>query len=70
MSSVEPDFVYFAFLGFNARTSMLVGISPEVAQTIVQLAIDLTGVQTRSNLQAGFQPALALLNGAARVRLS
>lgn len=49
---------------------MLVGISPEVAQTIVQLAIDLTGVQTRSNLQAGFQPALALLNGAARVRLS
>jgi ribose transport system substrate-binding protein len=40
---------------------MLVGISPEIAQTIVQLGIDLTGLLTQSTLQAGLQYALQRL---------
>lgn len=38
--------------------SILVGISSEIAQTLVHLRIDLTGVETRSNLQAGIEHAL------------
>jgi anti-anti-sigma factor len=40
---------------------VLVGISPVVAQTIVALGIDLAGVVTRGNLQAGIAHALELL---------
>jgi len=38
--------------------SILVGISGEVAQALVHLQIDLSGVVTRSNLQAGIEYAL------------
>ncbi len=41
---------------------ILVGISPVVAQTIVQPGVDLGDVGTRSNLQAGISHALALMN--------
>ncbi len=40
---------------------ILVGISAEVAQTIVQLGVDLNDVTTRSNLQSGIEYALGLL---------
>jgi rsbT co-antagonist protein RsbR len=36
---------------------VLVGISPEVAQTIVQLGMDLSRIVTRSTLQAGIEYA-------------
>lgn len=38
----------------------LVGISPEIAQTLIHLGIDLNGIKTLSNLQAGLEAALAL----------
>lgn len=38
--------------------SILVGIRSEVAQALVHLQVDLTGVVTRSNLQAGIEYAL------------
>ncbi len=38
--------------------SILVGISGEIAQSLVHLQIDLSGVVTRSNLQAGIEYAL------------
>lgn len=38
--------------------SILVGISSEIAQTLVHLQVDLTAVVTRSNLQAGIEYAL------------
>lgn len=38
---------------------VLVGVSPEVAQTIVQLGIDLSAIAARSNLQEGLRYALA-----------
>ncbi len=37
---------------------MLVGISAEVAQTIVSMGVDLTGIATRANLQSGIEYAL------------
>ena len=37
---------------------LLVGISPEIAQTIVQLGIDLGGLLTQSTLQAGLDYTL------------
>lgn len=37
---------------------LLVGIKPEVAQTLVQLGVDLSNIVTRSNLQAGVAFAL------------
>jgi anti-anti-sigma factor len=37
---------------------VLVGISPEVAQTIVQLGLDLSRIVTRSTLQAGLEYAV------------
>jgi rsbT co-antagonist protein RsbR len=39
--------------------AMLVGIKPEVAQTLVQLGVDLSSIITRSNLQAGVAFALS-----------
>ncbi|MEO7911119.1 MAG: MHYT domain-containing protein [Roseiflexaceae bacterium] len=39
--------------------SVLVGVSPEVAQTLVQLGIDFGKLTTRSNLQAGVAYAVA-----------
>jgi len=46
-----------ALLGARA---VLVGVTPVVAQTVVQLGVDLSGVVTRSNLQAGIAYALGL----------
>jgi anti-anti-sigma factor len=42
--------------------SVVVGISPVVAQTLVQLGVDLSSIVTRNNLQAGISYALARLN--------
>jgi rsbT co-antagonist protein RsbR len=39
---------------------ILVGISAEVAQTIIQLGSDLSTITTRANLQSGVEAALAL----------
>jgi anti-anti-sigma factor len=39
--------------------TILVGIAPEVAQTIVQLGVDLGAFITRSNLQSGIEYAIA-----------
>jgi anti-anti-sigma regulatory factor len=39
---------------------ILVGISPVIAQTMVQLGVDLGDIVTRNNLQAGISYALAL----------
>jgi ribose transport system substrate-binding protein len=39
---------------------ILVGISPEVAQTIVQLGIDLSSIRTSSTLKDGLRAAMAL----------
>jgi rsbT co-antagonist protein RsbR len=41
---------------------ILEGISPQIAQTIVQLGMDLQSITTRSNLQAGFSLALSLMH--------
>jgi anti-anti-sigma factor len=41
---------------------VLVGITPEVAQTIVHLGVDLSGLVTMSTLQSGVRFALARLN--------
>ena len=40
---------------------VLVGIGPDVAQTIVELGVDLSGVITRSDLQGGIEYALQAL---------
>ncbi|MBN1484723.1 MAG: STAS domain-containing protein [Chloroflexia bacterium] len=40
---------------------ILVGIKPEVAQTVVNLGVDLSGIDTRSTLQAGVAHAIRLL---------
>jgi len=37
---------------------MLTGIQPQIAQTLVHLGVDLSGIQTRSSLQAGIATAL------------
>lgn len=39
---------------------VLVGIGPEIAQTIVQLGVDLSDITTRANLQAGIEYVLNL----------
>lgn len=39
---------------------ILVGISPEIAQTIVQLGVDLSDIVTRADLQSGVEYALGL----------
>ena len=41
---------------------MLVGIRPEIAQTIVALGIELKDFTTTSTLQRGMQEALKLTN--------
>lgn len=43
----------------GAKT-ILVGITPRVAQTIVELGVDLSSITTRSNLQGGVEYALRL----------
>ena len=43
-------------------TCILVGIRPEIAQTIVNLGIDLSKFPTKSSLRKGFQSALELTN--------
>ncbi|MCM2677037.1 STAS domain-containing protein [Alkalicoccobacillus plakortidis] len=43
-------------------TSILVGIRPEIAQTIVNLGIDLTKFPTKSTLQKGMEKALEMCN--------
>jgi rsbT co-antagonist protein RsbR len=43
-------------------TCILVGIRPEIAQTIVNLGIDLQKFPTKSSLRKGFQTALELTN--------
>lgn len=43
-------------------TCILVGIRPEIAQTIVNLGIDLGRLQTKSSLRKGFIKALELTN--------
>src|SRR5699024_6220631 len=43
-------------------TCILVGIRPEIAQTIVTLGIDLTKFPTKSSLKKGFQTALEITN--------
>ncbi|WP_181350150.1 RsbT co-antagonist protein RsbRA [Thalassobacillus sp. CUG 92003] len=43
-------------------TCILVGIRPEIAQTIVNLGIDLGKFPTKSSLRKGFQSALELTN--------
>lgn len=40
---------------------VLVGIGPEIAQTVMQLGVDLSDITTCSNLQAGFALALRRL---------
>lgn len=42
--------------------SMLVGIKPEVAQTLAKLGVDLSHVVTLGNLQEGIEMALSLTN--------
>jgi rsbT co-antagonist protein RsbR len=51
-------------LGCN---SILVGISPEIAQTLVGLGIDFSRIQTRATLQNGLQDALRQLNYSIRL---
>lgn len=43
-------------------TCILVGIRPEIAQTIVNLGIDLSNFPTKSSLRKGFQTALEITN--------
>lgn len=38
--------------------AMIVGISPEIAQTMVQLGLDLSAIATRADLQSGLEAAL------------
>lgn len=42
---------------------ILTGLSPEAARTLVEIGADLTGIDTRSNLQAGIARAMQLARG-------
>lgn len=42
--------------------SMLVGIKPEIAQTLVKIGVDLSHIVTLGNLQEGIEMALSLTN--------
>lgn len=42
---------------------ILTGLSPEVARTLVEIGADLTGIDTRSNLQSGIARAMQLARG-------
>lgn len=46
----------------TGATCILVGIRPEIAQTIVNLGIDLSKFVTKSSLQKGFKAALGMTN--------
>ncbi|WP_026370367.1 PAS domain-containing protein [Kallotenue papyrolyticum] len=48
-------------IGLLGATCVLVGISPEIAQTLVQLGIDLSSLVTLSDMQAGIAYAAARL---------
>jgi anti-anti-sigma regulatory factor len=48
--------------GLLGAQCVLVGITPEVAQTVVHLGVDLSALVTMSDLQSGVQFALAKLN--------
>jgi rsbT co-antagonist protein RsbR len=39
----------------------LVGVQPEIAQTLVGLGVDLRGIDTRSTLAEGLQMALGVV---------
>ncbi len=41
--------------------SIVTGLSPKVAQTVVELGVELTGITTCANLRAGLETALAML---------
>ena len=41
--------------------TVLVGLRPELAQTIVGLGVSLTGLKTRADLQSGMRAALATM---------
>ena len=41
---------------------VLTGVRPSIAQTLVHLGVDLSGIITRSSLAAGLQVALDILN--------
>jgi rsbT co-antagonist protein RsbR len=41
-------------------STILTGISPQVAQTMVQLGVDLSSMHTRANLEEGLELALDL----------
>lgn len=47
-------------------STILTGISPQVAQTMVQLGVDLSTMHTRANLEEGLELALDL-TGRARM---
>ena len=40
---------------------LLVGIRPEIAQTVVHLGVDLSGIETCADLQSGLERAFAML---------
>jgi rsbT co-antagonist protein RsbR len=42
--------------------TILVGVQPEIAQTLVGLGVDLRGIATRSTLAVGLQEALRLVH--------
>ena len=44
--------------------SILVGISPEIAQTVVQLGLDLSSIEAFSTLQVGIEHAMDRLRKA------
>ena len=46
--------------------AILTGISPVIARTIVQLGVDLSGLNTRSSLAQGLQFAIGQMSGESR----
>jgi rsbT co-antagonist protein RsbR len=46
--------------------TILVGVTPEVAQTVVQLGIDLSGIEVHSTLQVGLEHAMRRVSGGQR----
>jgi len=66
MAMVDASVIHYLLRTAQAArllgtTVLLVGIAPEVAQTIVQLGVDLSSIVTRSTLQAGLEYATATL---------